>query len=303
MVTRRSEGSKQRKERLATLLASIQRTIILNFKGGVGKSTTAINLAAYLAAQGKKVLLLDGDLQANASSGLLETIIGPTLTDVLRDQATFDAAIRVARSNLWLLPADVNLDQAANYISQDLWKLEHLIEDWLLDVGGMLDPETGKRVLPDVILMDSAGLTAVTKAEMLAAGDMMIPIEFEFFSIQGVFQLMAKVGEELTKLNHELDIKAVIPSMVNEQRKISARYYRELRADPDLKDCIYPALHTDVKLPESQERTQTIFEYAPKSRAAREIEVIGEFYLGIRDLEKYIQELDVQNTTEEEKVG
>src|SRR5579862_4889808 len=88
---------------------------ILNFKGGVGKTSLATNLSHALARKGTRLLLIDCDMQGNSSS-MLENVEEPTLTHVLRGQASFTNAIRQARPNLDLLPADQNLNKAANHI-------------------------------------------------------------------------------------------------------------------------------------------------------------------------------------------
>jgi chromosome partitioning protein len=297
-MNRRTMGTKE-VERLAEILKLITITVILNFKGGIGKSTLAINLAGYLASKDRRVFLIDGDLQANSSGGLLKSIHKPTLVDVLRDQASMDEAIRKARPNLWILPSDINMDRAASYISDDLGKLRRLLHELLLQ-GGILDKELGERVMPEFILIDTASLNPVTKAAILCAKDMIVPIEYEFFSFQGIMSLMSKVTEELDRLNHGLDIKAIIPFKVNERRRLTGRYYKSLRSDADLRDSLYPPVHIDVKIPMSQEHTMTIFEYAPDSRGAVELETVARYYLGELDLEEYLRQLDAQAASEEE---
>jgi len=91
---------------------------VLNFKGGVGKSTLATNLGHALALRGVPVLIIDCDLQANAST-LLPEPTTPTLTDVLMGRAALPEAIRQAREDLWIVPADKNLDQAAKHVASE----------------------------------------------------------------------------------------------------------------------------------------------------------------------------------------
>jgi chromosome partitioning protein len=290
--TKDQQGSIQK------LLEGIEISVIYNFKGGVGKSTIAINLAAYLATKGKNVLLYDCDLQSNTSGGLLQTIKKPTLTEVLRDEATLDEAIRLARPNLWIVPASSDLDNADKYIGDDLRKVRRLLHQLLLS-GGMLDPETGRRVLPNTILMDTAGFTGITKSCILAAKNLIIPVEYEFFSFQGIAIVLQKLEGLLTQQEHSVEIKAIIPTKVNESRNLTKAYYKELRQDEELGDSLYPPVHMSVALPESQGETKSIFEYAPNSRAARELEIIAKYYMGELDLETYFQE-EEQRIAEQE---
>jgi chromosome partitioning protein len=281
-------------ERLMQILKSIFITVILNFKGGVGKSTLTTTLAYYIAAiKDEPVLLIDCDLQANSSSALLKNIGNLTLVDVLRDQATMDQAIVQARPNLWILPADINMDQAASYITGDERKLRRLLHELLLK-GGILNEDGETRTMPKYVFFDTASLNPVTKAAILCSKDMLVPMEYEFFSFQGIISLVSKITEELTRLDHGLDLKGVVPFKVNERRKLTGRYYRSLRKDPDLKDSLYPPVHIDVKVPEAQERTLTILEYDKDSRAAAELTTVAKYYLGELNLEEYLKKLDAE---------
>lgn len=95
----------------------MKRISILNFKGGVGKTSISTNAAHKLAIMGHKVLLVDCDIQANASNLIPQNERKPvTLTHVLKGEATFEDAMQRARDNLYLIAADMNLDKAANHI-------------------------------------------------------------------------------------------------------------------------------------------------------------------------------------------
>lgn len=289
----------QDKKRIEAILEEISIVISLSFKGGVGKTTLITTLTAYIASEmGWPCLLIDCDLQANASSAFLKTIGKPTLVDVLRDQATLDQAIVKVRPNLWLLPSDTDLDQAANYITGDERKLRRLLYELLLK-GGMLDRDGMTRVLPKFIGFDTASLTSVTKAALLCGKELLIPLQFEFFSFQGVVSMMKKIASELDKLDHGLDIAGVIPFLVNERRKMSVRYFRSLRNNADLKDIIYPAVHVDGDIPKAQENALTILEYAPRGRGALELTRVAKYYLKELKLDDYIAQLEREAEEEE----
>src|SRR6266568_3097035 len=132
---------------------------ILNFKGGVGKTTTAINLSHALARQGAQVLLVDCDMQGNSSS-LLERAEEPTLTHVLRGQVDFNRAIKQARPNLFVVPADTNLNKASNYIISEGRTAYYLLRKAI-----------DKLTEYDFVFYDhSSNYNAVTESALLASG-------------------------------------------------------------------------------------------------------------------------------------
>jgi chromosome partitioning protein len=309
-MLKRPAQTDEQAERLRSIRDKIDISVVLNFKGGVGKTTLAVNLAAYLANEAP-VLLIDCDLQANATASLLRAIPEITLVDALRDQKTLDEAIckadlldeagkvLLARPNLWLIPSDRRMHMAAQYIAYDLRKLGRLLDEVLLSGGMLEDKESGSRVLPRYIILDTASLNPVTLTAILTAKDMLVPLELEFFSVQGIASLMQTVGEELTKLNHEVDLKALIPFNLQERRGMTKRYYRILQADETLGDCLYPPVHVDNSLAVAQENTLSIWEYRPKSRGAQELAVIAEYYTGKRDHSTYIEQLKNQMESDE----
>lgn len=277
--------------RLANLLGSIDITIINNLKGGVGKTTLATHLAVHLAEQEQnRVLFLDGDMQANGSQALLPRVDKPTLTDVIRDDATIDAALVEARPRLWVLPADMNLDKAGDYIISDPRKLVRLLHAWVLS-GGMLDPQTGTRQLPTHILLDTAGMTTITKACLLCAKDMLVPITYEYFSFTGVMSLLEKIRTECLALVHQVLLRGIVPSQVDERRRITRQYFLDLWKDEELGAYLYPPVHRDVRIAEAQARVLTVFDYAPSSRGAQELRRVARIYAGEEPLDDYLTQV------------
>jgi chromosome partitioning protein len=179
---------------------------IINFKGGVGKSSLAMNLGHLLAHDGYRVLLIDCDLQANSSS-LLEACKPPTLTHFLQGQTSFDTVVRQARQNLYVIPADRDLNAAAAYIHARR-NAYYILRNTVWKVRNC-----------DFVLFDHApGYTPVTEAALLASREILIPCELEPFAVQGLFNMFQK--SEPQSLREDHCHPACVPS--NEPRSTSS---------------------------------------------------------------------------------
>jgi chromosome partitioning protein len=260
----------------------MRKIALINQKGGVGKTTTAVNLGAGLALQGWRVVLVDLDPQANASMHLGVTVDSdePSTYSVLMGHDALGDALRPTRTlGLQLLPSNIDLSGAelelANAFGRETL-LRDAIETW----------ERGHREragnLPaDFVLFDcppSLGLLSING--LAVADEVFIALQTEFFALQGMGKLV-EVCELLRKrINPALSITGIVPCLYDSRLRLAREVLAEIRK-------YFPGqvfrrtIGTNVKLAEAPSYGQTIFEYAPDSAGARDYrqlvyEVLGQ---------------------------
>lgn len=238
----------------------MRKISLLNFKGGVGKSTIAVNLAHALALRDMRVLLVDCDLQANASS-ILPEITAPTLTQVMKQEAKIGAAIRQARPSLDVLPSDHELDTASAWIiSQGRRAYFHF--------SAAIESLTGY----DAILFDLApSYSQVAEAVLLASDELLVPCELAPYSVEGLLYMLTKLETNLP--DHPLIIRGIVPSMLDQRYAMSGQYLAQVQGV--FAERVTPAIRTDAAIPRAQAYHQTIFEYDATSKSAHDFKALA----------------------------
>jgi len=233
---------------------------IINQKGGVGKSTTAINLSAALGEMGKQVLLVDLDPQGNASSGLgiEKAAVSHCIYDVLlNDVPIEDVIIPDVCPGLDIAPATINLAGAEVELVSEMAR-ENRLKDAVCSMRGRYD----------YILIDcppSLGLLTVNA--FVAADKLLIPIQCEFYALEGVTKLLESMKRVKTRLNPSLDIYGVLLTMYDNRTTLSKQVVDEVRAYFG-KIVFNTLIPRTVKLSEAPSYGQPITQYDPRGKGS-----------------------------------
>jgi len=247
---------------------------IVNQKGGVGKTTTAVNLGACLAAQGRRVLLVDVDPQGNATSGLGvdKKSLSRSIYDCLTDgRPVAEVTVETGVENLWVVPATVDLAGAEVELVGELARESRL--------KACLAPAADGY---DYLLLDSPPSLGLLTINCLTAADaVIIPIQCEYYALEGLGQLLHNVDLVRGHLNPRLHVSTILLTMYDGRTRLASQVADEVRGHFGA-EVLRTSIPRSVRISEAPSYGQTVLTYDPGSsgslsylEAAREMALRG----------------------------
>jgi chromosome partitioning protein len=252
---------------------------IANQKGGVAKTTTAINLGAALAERGLTVLLIDLDPQGNASTGLG---IGPDRRDpssydlLLGETLASDIALETRTPGLWIVPATTELSSTDVQLQNAARRVYHLRNR----LG--IDPALSRR-FRTVLIDCPPSLSLLTLNALVAAHSVLIPLQSEFFALEGLSQLMLTIREIRQSANPRLRVEGVLLTMHDPRNNLAQQVERDAREN--LGELVYrTVIPRNVRLSEAPSHALPALVYDPESKGAQAYRALAAEFLAANSL-------------------
>ena len=255
---------------------------VANQKGGVGKTTTTVNLGTILARRGKKVLLIDADPQGNATSGLgVEKDVEISTYDILvNDSAIQDAIQDTIIKNLKVCPSNMNL-AGAEVELVSMMSREQRLKEKLEEIKNKFD----------YILIDCPpSLGLITLNAFTASDSVLIPVQCEYFALEGLGQLLNTINLVKKHLNKNIQIEGALLTMYDIRTNLSNQVVKEVKKY--FEDKVYKTvIPRNVRLSEAPSYGMPITEYDPRSKGAKSYQKFAKEFLKINEEEKKAKHL------------
>lgn len=234
---------------------------LANQKGGVGKTTTTINLAASFAALDQKVLVVDADPQANASSGLgvdIRDLKNTIYEGLIGRSKPKEAVMKTPFENIDIIPSHINL-VGAELELVEMENRDRKLRELLVPLSALYD----------YILIDcSPSLGIITVNALTAADSVIIPVQCEYFALEGLTKLLNTVKIIKSKLNRNLEIEGFLLTMYDSRLRLHNQIYEEVKGH--FKELVFnTVIHRNVTLSESQSHAKPALMYDAGSRGAQ----------------------------------
>ncbi len=240
---------------------------VVNQKGGVGKTTTTINVAAYLAEMGKFVLLVDMDPQANATSGVgvsKDTLEHGLYEALSKEKRLSDIIHNTSHQGLRVAPATGNLAGASIELV-DVDRREHQLHDLLEEV---------KHAYDYIVIDCPPSLGLLTINSLVAADEILIPVQAEYYALEGLGQLLQTIGLIQEHLKPSLQILGAVITMFDKRTRLSEDVLQELyKYFPN--NIFRSVIPRTVRLAEAPSFGKTILQYEPSGKGAKSYEKLA----------------------------
>jgi chromosome partitioning protein len=253
--------------------------VVMNQKGGVGKTTTSVNVAAGLAARGRRVCLIDLDPQGHASMhlGIEATHSMPTIYDVFAGEKSITKVRHLVAPNLWVVPSNLEL-AAVEMELADVTNRELILR-------AALQEYTQVEPLDYVFIDCPPSLGVLTINALSAAREVFIPLQPHFFALQGLSKLLETTARVTRRLNRELKVSAIVICLFETGTRLAGDVIADLssflkNSDPQTPwanaRIFQTKVRRNIKLAEAPSFGQSIFDYEPKSAGAQDYSAIVE---------------------------
>ena len=249
---------------------------IANQKGGVGKTTTSINLSTILAKKGKKVLMIDADPQGNASSGVgVDKEVEESVYDILiGDTEIENVVIKTNIKNLYVCPSNINL-AGAEVELVSVMSREYRLKEKLDEIKDEYDY---------IIIDCPPSLGLITLNAFTASDSVLIPVQCEYYALEGLGQLINTINLVKKHLNKNIDIEGALLTMYDARTNLSNQVVKEVKKY--FNDKVYKnVIPRNVKLSEAPSYGMPISVYDPRSKGAKSYEKFVKEFLKNNDLE------------------